>query len=192
MAPRPKRDQVRESLEVYLRRGEWDGRSIAGARRVLSWAGYVWSPSIRKSVERTIAALQVTPHGDMKLGISGRGRRPRRGNMEPTYPGREESLRANKDTTPRYAPRTVLMLGRGEVPVTSVRFYPPGQHPPRTPIVKDVGALELVTPYGSRWYGFDRGYINAQLRMVVEGFDKRDEVRSRWAVVPTKYRVKPR
>lgn len=109
--------------------------------------------------------------------------------MDVSYPGREESLRANKDTTPRYAPKKVLMLGHGEVPVVSTRFYPPGQHPPRTPIVPTVGALELVTPYGSRWYGFDRGYINSQLRMVVQGFDRRDEVRRKWPVVPVKFRL---
>jgi hypothetical protein len=94
----------------------------------------------------------------------------------------------HKDLTPRYAPKTVLILGRGVVPVTGTRFYPPGQHPPKSPIVPTMGALELVTPYGSRWYGFDRGYINSQLRMVVEGFNKRDEVRSKWPVVPVKFR----
>jgi hypothetical protein len=119
--------------------------------------------------------------GDMiRWDSSRRSSRPsrRHGNVDVT----------DKDMTPRYAPKSVLIAGRGTVPVTSTKFYPPGQHPRGSPIVSTMGALELVTPYGSRWWGFDRGYINSQLRMVVQGFGKRDEIRSKWPVVPVKYR----
>jgi hypothetical protein len=38
----------------------------------------------------------------------------------------------------------------------------------------------MVTRHGSRWWGFERAWINSELRMVVQGFPAADELRSRW------------
>jgi hypothetical protein len=90
------------------------------------------------------------------------------------------------DMTPRYAPRTVLIFGHGEVKVTGYKVHPPGTH--HGPIVSSMTALELETPHRSRWYGVERAYINSQLRMVVVGTNRLDEVRMKWKVVPKKFR----
>lgn len=87
------------------------------------------------------------------------------------------------DETPRYeTPRYVPERMNG-VPVTSYRIHPPGTHP-KSPIKDSMTALECVTSYGSRWFGITRGYINSELKMVVEGNNRRDEVRMKWKVVP--------
>ena len=93
----------------------------------------------------------------------------------------------NLDLTPRYAPDRVMMSqGRhfAEVPVMRYIVHPAGQHPPKCPIIPTMPALELVTAYGSRWYGVESGYINSELRMVITGTNPRDEVRMKWAQVP--------
>jgi hypothetical protein len=90
-----------------------------------------------------------------------------------------------RDTKHRYAPSTVVCGMRVDVHVQQYKYHPPGTHA-HSPIVDTTGALELVTELGSRWYGCDRAYINAELRMVVIGFDARDEVRAKWTVVPKK------
>mgnify|MGYP003543626280 CR=1 FL=1 len=94
-----------------------------------------------------------------------------------------------KDNVPRYAPSEVLVAGFGMVRVTSTMFFPAGTHRPiDCPLVKEIGALALKTEHGTRWWGFDDGYINSQLRMVVSGFPRRCELRSKWTKVPVKFR----
>jgi hypothetical protein len=90
------------------------------------------------------------------------------------------------DMTPRYAPTEVMTI-RGVRPVTKALFHPPGTH--RGAIRPDMGALELVTDQGSRWYGFEGGAINSQLRMTVWGFSPRFEEVAAWKPVPEKFRV---
>ncbi len=86
-----------------------------------------------------------------------------------------------KDTTPRYTPGHVMIASvMKRCPVMSARSYPPGTHPKGCIIRQDCTAVELVTDHGSRWFGFDKARINSELRMVVQGFDSRDEVRSKW------------
>jgi len=87
------------------------------------------------------------------------------------------------DTMPRYAPEKVMTL-KGMQPVIGARTYPPNTHP-TSPIKDEFTALELITPVGSRWYGCDSAYINSELRIIVIGFDSRDEVRSKWEVCKT-------
>lgn len=84
------------------------------------------------------------------------------------------------DLTPRYAPDSVIITGHGMQPVISSRYYPVGTHPAYCPIRHDMNVLELRTPKGSRWYGCESAHINSELRMVVIGCDKRDEVRTAW------------
>lgn len=92
----------------------------------------------------------------------------------------------DKDTTPRYAPDYVIVAkaGRGAwtCRVKQYLTHPPGSRTRPSWIAADLVALELITEKGSRWFGFDRCYINSELRMVVEGFSARDEVLRKWAV----------
>lgn len=90
---------------------------------------------------------------------------------------------SSMDWTPRYAPTTV-MTARGRQPVLRAVWHPPGHH--KGPIRADVGALELVTSSGSRWYGAQRGAINDQLRMVVAGFPAAFEEMRAWKKVPAR------
>lgn len=86
------------------------------------------------------------------------------------------------DMTPRYAPDQVITVRAMRlVPVTSYRVHPAGSHN-ASPINNDMIAVELVTDYGSRWYGCERAHINSELRLVVIGFPSRDEVRRAWEV----------
>lgn len=90
------------------------------------------------------------------------------------------------DRVPRYAPSHVIIAKAMKLlPVRSYRAYPIGDHPADCPIKSGMVALELVTDKGSRWYGCESAYINSELRMVVMGFDSRDEVRSKWEVCNT-------
>ena len=87
------------------------------------------------------------------------------------------------DTTPRYIPDRVMIVSpgfMGAVRVHSARAHPPNAHPAECPIRADVTALELVTAYGSRWYGCERAWINSELRMCVSGFDERFEEMRAW------------
>ncbi len=88
------------------------------------------------------------------------------------------------DTTPRYAPETVLVLDHGYTPVLGYTGHPPGTHD-ASPIRNEYTALEIRTCHGSQWWGFDRVWINSELRMVVQGFDSRDEVRASWPICET-------
>ena len=91
---------------------------------------------------------------------------------------------AGMDWTPRYVPKRVMTARGGYQPVTGVRWHPPGHH--KGPLRADVGALELVTPAGSRWYGAERAAINAQLRMVIAGFPANFEEMRAWKKVPAR------
>jgi hypothetical protein len=87
------------------------------------------------------------------------------------------------DTTPRYAPdRVIIARAMKLCPVKQyiVHATPPAKCPISAPAI-----LELVTDYGSRWFGCDRAWINSELRMVTIGFNSRDEVRSKWEVCTT-------
>ena len=86
------------------------------------------------------------------------------------------------DMTPRYAPTTVLVVGKGTLPVLQTIAHPPGVHPANCPIGDDWTALELKTASGSRWYGCARARINSELRMVIIGTPPRDEVRMKWPI----------
>lgn len=86
-----------------------------------------------------------------------------------------------KDMQPRYAPESVLVDHDGRMvfaPVLSWRIHAPGTH--TGPLVKSCTALEMVTAHGSRWWGVDKGWINSELRMVVQGFDDRNEILRSW------------
>ena len=83
----------------------------------------------------------------------------------------------------RYAPAITAISGRPQVRIREYKTYPPGQHPKECCIRNTLTALELVTDYGSRWWGCDDAYINSELRMVVVG-DFKDEIRRKWKVVP--------
>lgn len=93
------------------------------------------------------------------------------------------SASSDIDMTPRYAPDKVLVLGYGMLPVRQYLVHPAGTHP-HSPIRNDMKALELRTAAGSRWYGVEDAYINSELKAVVVGTNKRDEVRMGWKVVP--------
>jgi hypothetical protein len=87
------------------------------------------------------------------------------------------------DRIPRYAPSHVIIASRTALlPVLRYIVHLPNQHPAKCPLIAECTALELQTESGSRWYGCERAWINSELRMVVMGFDARDEVRSKWAV----------
>ncbi len=89
-----------------------------------------------------------------------------------------------KDNHPRYVPKQISLLGV-ITPVTSVGSFPPGSHPTNgcCPIGKDYTAVEVGTKYGSRWFGFDKVWINSELRFVVQGFDSKFEEVSKWEKV---------
>lgn len=87
------------------------------------------------------------------------------------------------DTSWRYAPAEV-MTRYGRLPVLRAVFHNAGAH--KGPIAPEMGALELITEKGSRWYGFQRGMINAELRMIVSGFNPRFEEVAAWKKVPKK------
>ena len=89
-----------------------------------------------------------------------------------------------KDMKPRYAPETVLTMKNGKGVYSSVLkhvFYPPSTHP-HTPICNDFGCLELTTKYGVRYFGCEKGWINSELKMVIQGTNPRDEVRMGWPI----------
>ena len=89
------------------------------------------------------------------------------------------------DMLPRYAPSYVNASGRGYFPVNEYVFHSAG-HSIKT-IRKDAACVELKTKAGSRFFGCESAYINSELRMVVIGCDRLDQVRMSWPVVPTEY-----
>ncbi len=67
--------------------------------------------------------------------------------------------------------------------VTSIRTHPPGSFGKPVPIRTDLGltAVEIRTAAGgTRWYGFKRAWIGADLRMHVGPINTRDEVVRGW------------
>ena len=87
------------------------------------------------------------------------------------------------DRIPRYAPSHVIIASRMKLlPVLRYITHPPNQHPAKCPIKPEYTVLECQTEAGSRWYGCERAWINSEIRVVVVGFDARDEVRSKWTV----------
>lgn len=94
------------------------------------------------------------------------------------------------DMTPRYLPDEFLIAdwslrGKGawKCPVIGSHFYPPDCPRPH-PIMLSWGCIVAHTTKGDRAFGCYRAYINSELRMVVVGTPKRDEVRIKWAIVP--------
>jgi hypothetical protein len=85
-----------------------------------------------------------------------------------------------KDTTPRYAPSSVMTL-KGMRPV--IKYIGHTTPPAGCPIKGTPMILEMKTEDGSVWWGFDEVRIDASLRMVVVGFPAQDELRSKWAQV---------
>ena len=83
-------------------------------------------------------------------------------------------------TPDKWAPNAVLILQRGIIPVTQTVAYPPGNHPTGCPIKGSLVAVELRTDCGSRWYGFERAWIDSHLRMRCSGWNQRNELVASW------------
>lgn len=84
----------------------------------------------------------------------------------------------------------MLTVRSGKRPVVAYQAYPPGQHPPFTPIVPHMTALRMINDRGeSSWWGVDEAKINAQLRMIVRGgcINPRNELTRKWRRVPRKF-----
>jgi hypothetical protein len=62
-ATMPLADQMAITLHHYMTRGEWDGRSVAGARQALAMAHYPWSAEIRQAVSKVIGGIRHEPYG---------------------------------------------------------------------------------------------------------------------------------
>lgn len=75
-----------------------------------------------------------------------------------------------------------------DAPVTSVRAFPPGQHPAGRPIRADFTLVEIETPVGVRYHGFADACITARLKMAVKlaPGQERDEVVATWPNAPAK------
>lgn len=97
----------------------------------------------------------------------------------------------------KYAPTVTSIVCGGtiytDVPVTSVRAYPAGQHP-ASPLISTCTAIELVTPRGSRWHGFASAHIDGSLRMACELLpgQENDEVLATWITVGSEVEPKQR
>lgn len=65
-----------------------------------------------------------------------------------------------------------------KVPVQTMIVHAAGNKPKECILLVPVGwvVLEAVTEYGSRFFIFEGAKINSELRMVVWGFNARDEV----------------
>lgn len=85
------------------------------------------------------------------------------------------------DRKPRYAPACITFKGQ-LLPVSQYVAHPPHKHPPDCPLTPDCTALELRTLHVSRWFGFEKAWINAELKVVVSGFPASDEIRRTWQV----------
>jgi hypothetical protein len=86
--------------------------------------------------------------------------------------------------TLRYVPETIGIMGpEGKyypsVPVTGIVAHAPGNHPKESCVFSEMHAVEIKTPFGSRWYGATCPFIDSSLRMVMDCND-RDEVLARW------------
>src|SRR5690349_18697654 len=85
----------------------------------------------------------------------------------------------------RYVPETIGIVDRktgkgfiSDAPVLRVVAHSPGTH--KSAINASMTALEIVTPYGSRWYGCEEAQITSRLRMAFRRDDLRDEVLLKW------------
>lgn len=98
-------------------------------------------------------------------------------------------MEGNIDRTPRYAPESAYVWDKtGNIIValaTGWRIHQPHKHPKGCPIIQGTTALEIITPHGKAWWGFEKAWINSELRIVVSGFPAHDEIRSKWEIVPT-------
>jgi len=77
-----------------------------------------------------------------------------------------------------------------DVPVTTVVLHPPvaSSTHPGTAIRGDWHLAEIVTPKGTRTYGFADGYITPRLKFAVKlgPGQERDEVVAKWKKAPPK------
>lgn len=100
----------------------------------------------------------------------------------------------------KYIPDRIGVFARSSgtyypsVPVTTVIFHPPvaSSTHPGTAIRGDWHLAEIVTPKGTRTYGFADGYITPRLKFAVKlgpGQD-RDEVVAKWKRAPAKSKEK--
>lgn len=84
----------------------------------------------------------------------------------------------------KWTPATILAFHNGKAgifPVDTVKAFPPNQHPAKCPIKDDMTAVQLISSCGpSRWYGFEKAWIDSHLRMRVSGYDPRFEEVSKW------------
>jgi hypothetical protein len=75
-------------------------------------------------------------------------------------------------------------------PVTTVILHPPvsSSTHPGTAIRGDRHLAEIITPKGTRTYGFADGYITARLKFAVKlgPGQERDEVVAKWKKAPAK------
>ena len=102
------------------------------------------------------------------------------------------------DRVPRYVPEQIMMFKHkeiygvwGVVPVTGAKFHVAGSFGSEVPVRRDANCIEVITEYGSRWFGCERAYINSELRMVVVGFPAKFEEMARWLPVPEHLCVEP-
>jgi hypothetical protein len=64
------KSQIHAALDLYQRRGEWDGASVQQARRVLARAGYVWKPWIKEEVLRHMRDEQLRSRERVVYGLT--------------------------------------------------------------------------------------------------------------------------
>lgn len=70
----------------------------------------------------------------------------------------------------RYAPKHITTMRSGRRPVVQGFIWAPGKHPSRSPIMKNMTAVELTADTGeSSWFGVRDARINSQLRLVACG-----------------------
>lgn len=90
-----------------------------------------------------------------------------------------------RDNPVRWTPERILVLhGKGgiTVPVLRTIIHSPYHHPPECPVGEEWYAVEFVTAYGKRWYGFTSATIDSYLRCRVT-INTRDEVlRNNWEI----------
>lgn len=91
----------------------------------------------------------------------------------------------------KYIPKTIGVFDRktgkfhADAPVKTVKLHPPGTHA-GSGIRDDMFLAEIITPYGTRKYGFEKGCIDSRLRMAVfRSGEWRDEVLAKWKNAPS-------
>jgi hypothetical protein len=95
----------------------------------------------------------------------------------------------------KYVPSSIGVFSRKTgmftiEPVSTVIFHPPiaARVHPNSPIRGDVYMAEIVTPAGTRYYGFADGYITSRLKFAVKLLpgQERDEVVAKWKNAPAR------